>query len=118
MTSKSNDKEDPITPKEVCTFLSHKIANVQRETELRVQELVEIMKDCALGKITPDQAIERDMVHTDKWGEPLHGASASNRTTNEDIIAKMEELAQDYENVRQGKFTSRVSQKGAKNIEK
>ena len=83
---------DYLTPDDMLSALRDEVIAISRASEMRIRELTVIVTDYTKGKIAPEEAHERFMKYSDRWGDAMYGISTFEGRTDEQIRHEMDEV--------------------------
>jgi hypothetical protein len=89
------DRPAFLSPKEMQEWLLQELQDSTKAHELRVTSATEIATAYALGELTPEQAHERFVRHSVRWGEALPGTHAFKFSSDDQLLAAIDRVRGD-----------------------
>lgn len=80
-----------ISPKDISAWLNQEIADLAKAVELRIKEASALATAFAAGEISSQEAEDRLWRYQRRWGEALPGMNVSAGSTDEHILAAIDD---------------------------
>ena len=77
---------DLLSPKDMQKWLSQEMKDSVKAHEMRMADAIAFTTAYALGELTPEQAHERSIQYSTRWGEALPGTHAFQGATDDQIL--------------------------------
>jgi hypothetical protein len=97
----AEEKVEYLSPDDMRQWLRQEIADSAKALELRLKEATAFVTAYGAGKITPEEANEKQWQYLQRWGEPLPPRGAS--TSDEQILAAIDEFEGPYTTLKQNR---------------